>query len=95
MQCRCVSLQKNRKKLKKITDCPGQPVKRGEIRLFRSLDGSLAEILQVLHEVEGGLAGTGAGGLVTLHNLRFGVLGEAANSALIFSTSSFMMIGFI
>ena len=64
------------KKSEKKSGCRRQPDSEGGIRLFRGLDGSLAELLQVLHEFEGGLTGAGAGGLVSLHDLRFGVLRE-------------------
>lgn len=34
-------------------------------------DGSLAELLEIFHEFEGSLAGTGAGSFVTLYDLSF------------------------
>ena len=37
--------------------------------LFGSFDGSFAELLEILHEIESGLAGAGAGGFVSLLNL--------------------------
>ena len=39
-------------------------------------NGCLAEFLQVLHQGQGGLAGAGAGGLVTFGDLSLGILGE-------------------
>lgn len=35
------------------------------------INGDLAELLEVLHEVEGGLAGAGAGCFVALYDLSF------------------------
>ena len=46
-------------------------------KLFLRLsNGDFAELLQVLHELEGSLAGASAGGLVTLVQLECGVLTE-------------------
>ena len=42
-------------------------------KLLRVSDGSLAELLEVLHQLQGGLAGAGTGGLVSLDDLSFGV----------------------
>ena len=77
MQRLRVSLQKKTKKEKKKPTVGKQPVEKDEICLLRSFDGRLAERLEVVHEFEGSLAGAETGGLVTLHNLRFGVLGES------------------
>ena len=64
------------KKNKKKPTVGKQPVDKDEICLLRSFDRCLAERLEVVHEFEGGFTGAGAGGLVTLYDLCFSVLGE-------------------
>ena len=41
--------------------------------LFRLSDRDTTELLEVFHQVKGGLTGTGTGSLVALDNLRFSV----------------------
>ena len=45
-----------------------------KLELLRCFDGNLAELLEVLHEFEGGLTGTGTGGLVSFDELLFSIL---------------------
>ena len=48
-------------------------MKKNEKNLLRSLDGSLAEFLEVLHEGQGGLTGACTGSLVSLVELSGGI----------------------
>lgn len=51
--------------------------------------GNFPELLEVVHESEGGLAGAGAGGLVTLFNLSVSVHDEFADLRLDFCDELF------
>ena len=57
--------------------------------LLSLLNGNFAEFLHVLHDGEGGLAGAGTSGLVTLHYLCFGVLGEFSEFSIDFFNKLF------
>ena len=57
--------------------------------LLSSFHGNLAELLEVLHEGQGGLTGAGTSGLVTLHYLCFGVLGEFSEFSIDFFNKLF------
>jgi len=57
--------------------------------LLGSFHGNLTEFLEVLHELEGGLTGTGTGGFVTLNYLSFGVLSEICVSGIDFFNKLF------
>ena len=46
---------------------------KGGIGLFGSLDGGFAELLEIVHEGEGGLAGAGTGSFVPLYYLGIGI----------------------
>ena len=76
MQVIAALLHENEKTFKKNKAAAAAVAHSVGNRLFRGVHGNLAELLEVLHQVEGGLAGTGTGGFVTLYDLRFGVLGE-------------------
>ena len=73
MQVLYKTLHDFQKKIQKSTAAPsfsGTAVNcRRRSRLFRSLNGSLAEVLEILHQVQGGLTGTGASSFVTLNYL--------------------------
>ena len=61
----------------------------GSGTLLGLLYGNLAELLEVLHEGQGGLTGAGTSGLVTLHYLCFGVLGEFSEFSIDFFNKLF------
>ena len=45
-------------------------------------DGNFPELLEILHEIKSGLAGTGASSLVTLFNLSVSIHDESLNLGL-------------
>ena len=57
--------------------------------LLGSFHRNLTEFLEVLHEFQSGLTGTGTGGFVTLYYLSFGVLGEFCVSGIDFFNKLF------
>ena len=64
-------------------------------KLLRSLDGNFAELLEVLHEVEGGLTGAGAGGFVTLNYLSFSVLRKISELGIDLFDKCFHFFGYL
>ena len=65
-------------------------------KLFLRLsNGDFAELLEVLHELEGSLAGAGAGGLVTLVHLEDSVLTEGSSLSIDFFQKCYCTISFI
>ena len=63
--------------------------------LLRSLDRNLAEFLQVLHDGESSLAGTGASSFVSLDELSFSVLLEVSDLSIEFLNKCFHCVEFL
>ncbi len=87
MQKHIETLQALRKKMKKNKAALADGLKKSlqqEELLLGLGHGSLAEFLQVLHQIKGSLAGAGTGGLVTLNNLSLSVQLESGDFSIDF-----------
>ena len=80
--------------MQKVLETLHEKSKNYDFLFLGLFDGDFPELLEVLHEIEGDLAGAGAGGFVTLHDLSASVLLESGGLSDNFFNKSFHFISF-